>query len=138
MTESLFWVDGIQVKQRPRFGGGRTYTPTATANYEEYVGFLAKKAKVPRRHGPVTLKLLFILEPPTKWKAEEKREAIRSQRFAHDKHVDLDNLVKILCDALNNIAWDDDQQVVEIIATKRYGERDGVWVRIYESEGREF
>jgi Holliday junction resolvase RusA-like endonuclease len=137
--ESLFWVDGIQVKQRARMGGdGKWYTPTATKNYEEYVGFLAKRAKVPKRAGSVGLVLRFVLEPPTKWKAAERRDALRSQRFAHDKHVDLDNLIKSLCDGLNGVAWGDDQQVVEITASKRYGERDGVWVRIYDADRREF
>lgn len=31
---------------------------------------------------------------------------------------DLDNMIKTVADALNNVAWDDDRQVVKITAIK--------------------
>ena len=34
------------------------------------------------------------------------------------KHIDLDNIVKVVMDALNSICYVDDKQVVEIIAHK--------------------
>ena len=34
---------------------------------------------------------------------------------------DIDNVVKVVCDALNKIAYKDDTQVVEIAACKLYG-----------------
>jgi len=37
--------------------------------------------------------------------------------------IDLDNLIKSICDSLNGIAWVDDKQVVEIIA-RRYKSPD--------------
>ena len=36
------------------------------------------------------------------------------------KKSDADNIAKIICDALNGIAYHDDKQVVELLVSKRY------------------
>lgn len=45
-----------------------------------------------------------------------------------------DNIIKIICDGLNGIAWKDDAQVVEVSATKTYAEFPSVTVYIEELE----
>jgi len=46
--------------------------------------------------------------------------------------ADLDNLLKIHLDALNGVAFADDALICEILATKRWGDRNGVTVTIEE------
>ena len=40
----------------------------------------------------------------------------------------MDNIIKIICDGLNGIAWKDDAQVVEVSAAKTYAEFPSVTV----------
>lgn len=40
---------------------------------------------------------------------------------AYPQRVDVDNLAKCVMDALNNLLWDDDQQVVLLCALKTFG-----------------
>jgi len=46
--------------------------------------------------------------------------------------VDVDNLVKVICDALNGLAYKDDKQVVGLVVNKVWGEPEGVIVTIGE------
>lgn len=68
-------------------------------------------------HGPVAMEIRFYLRRP---KAIRKKENV-----PHVKKPDLDKLIRSCCDALTEIAWDDDSQVVSIVATKHYA-RDGM------------
>lgn len=59
-------------------------------------------------HGPVILNCQFIFH------IQKYRE------FVHSVRPDADNLVKTVCDSLNDILWQDDGQVFDIWATKSY------------------
>lgn len=43
---------------------------------------------------------------------------------------DLDKLIRAVLDGLSAVAYDDDCQVTGILASKRYGEIEGVWIGI--------
>lgn len=43
---------------------------------------------------------------------------------------DVDNVAKIILDAMNNLAWHYDKQVASLAVDKLYGEQTGVHVRI--------
>ena len=45
---------------------------------------------------------------------------------------DCDNIAKIICDALNGVAYRDDAQIVSITIEKRYAAIPGVEIRIEE------
>lgn len=47
------------------------------------------------------------------------------------KKPDIDNYVKLICDALNGIAWEDDNEVAEVYAVKRYSNNPRTEVSIY-------
>ena len=53
-----------------------------------------------------------------------------SGQIRHTKRPDIDNISKIVMDALNGIAWHDDSQVISILARKQYAEEAGVDVVI--------
>ncbi len=50
------------------------------------------------------------------------------------KKPDCDNIAKIILDALNGLAYDDDAQVVKLYVEKRYGAFDHVTVVLEGSE----
>ena len=52
---------------------------------------------------------------------------------APDFHVskpDLDKLIRCVLDALTGVAWHDDSQVVEVIASKYYRDQPGVFITL--------
>lgn len=46
------------------------------------------------------------------------------------KKPDADNIAKIICDSLNNVAYRDDTQVIELTVIKRYAKEPKVKVMI--------
>jgi Holliday junction resolvase RusA-like endonuclease len=81
-------------KERPRFHEREyTYTPRETQRAEHTVKVVARSAKVKPIQGPVSIELRFF-------RATKRR-------------CDWDNLAKLVCDALNGIAWKDDSQIVD-------------------------
>ena len=88
-------------KGRPRFGAnGSVYTDARTEAEEQRVGWLWKK----EHRGPPTAESVAV-----------------SMLFVRGtaRHVDVDNLAKLVLDALNTIAWVDDHQVLRMTAEKR-------------------
>lgn len=113
-------LDGEPVaKGRPRFGkGGKVYTPEATAAAENKLGWEVKRAYpgIEPTGALVSLTVVF-----------------RSAGSAAKRNgrADLDNLVKLVKDALNGIAWLDDSQVVHIDATLfRASPTPGTWLTV--------
>jgi Holliday junction resolvase RusA-like endonuclease len=95
-----FCVPGNPVpKGRPRFFRGHAVTPRETRAAEEVVKLCARRAGSRPRDGEVALSLVFY----------------RRTRQA----CDLDNLVKLVSDALNGVAFADDRQIVLLRAEKR-------------------
>lgn len=90
-------------KQRPRFTKtGRTYTPEATLSAEKKIGFSFRGVNpgwpAGGRDGEFTVRATFYT-------------------FAKS-HRDIDNMLKLVLDGLNKVAWKDDHQVVKIHAEK--------------------
>lgn len=48
-----------------------------------------------------------------------------------NKKTDCDNIAKIICDALNRVAYKDDSQIVKLNVMKEYVETPSVKVRIF-------
>ena len=46
------------------------------------------------------------------------------------KTPDIDNLLKTVLDGLNGVAFRDDAQVCEVVASKRYAPAARTWVRL--------
>lgn len=115
-------------KQRPRLGKGFTYTPTATVNYETLVKelfILSKQNKLEGNLRAIIVAYFPIPQSKSKKQKQEMREALIRPR-----KPDCDNIAKIILDALNNLAYDDDSQVVELSVTKYYDDepRVEVWI----------
>lgn len=134
-----FIVDGRpQGKQRPRFSriSKTVYTPNKTAKYEKQI------AKAYTDSGgryiqagcyvSVTVHAFF---PVPKSYSKKRREDCLERVLRPDKKPDMDNILKVVLDALNEVAYEDDKQVVELIGRKYYTPCDGyLWINVREVE----
>ena len=117
-------------KQRPKVsmanGVVRTYTPTKTMNYETLVAheYMSKyKGQMFAINEPIyaIVKAYFGLNKGDYGKKglnKSGREKIE-KGFA-TTHIDIDNILKSVFDALNKICYPDDKQIVSVIATKNW------------------
>lgn len=136
MKQIVFAVKGEPVgKGRPRFTkNGHVYTPEKTASYEALVGYAYRNsAKGYKFTSPVRVTIKAFFKPP-KSKSKKTVEGMLSGRILPTKKPDIDNIVKIILDGLNKVAWEDDTQVVDLMIVKRYSTEPVVAVLIEEIE----
>lgn len=111
-------------KGRPKFSrqSGRAYTPTKTANTEAYVKSEAvRQVGQPLLTGPIRLDVRAAVPVPKSW-SKKKREAALKNEISPTGTPDADNVAKLYCDALNEIVWVDDSQIVELRFRKFYSD----------------
>lgn len=119
-------------------GRMRSVTPENTVLYENHIiqSYLnaAKKPQMLQGALEVSIKAYFPIPKSTTKKA---RKQIEDGEVFPTKKPDADNIAKVICDALNQIAYQDDTQVVELTVTKHFETEDnpvGVVVKIKECE----
>lgn len=117
-----FTIPGAPVgKGRPRMTrSGHAYTPAQTRNREAYVKLLATEAMAgaPPLDGPVSVAVEIRCAVPASWPKGRRAEALVG-RIRPGK-PDLDNVLKLVLDAMNGVVVLDDKQVAEAAAMKRY------------------
>jgi Holliday junction resolvase RusA-like endonuclease len=134
-----FIVPGAAMgKQRPRFvRRGRfvsTYTPQETKNYQKQVLIAYNKvARGKKLFGPIKADVCAIYEPP-KSVSKKTREKMLSGEIPYTKKPDVDNILKSVCDALNEVSYDDDAQINDARVTKMYGEKAMCQVKLSDSK----
>ena len=131
----IFTVYGKpQGKARPRFTrAGHAYTPDSTREYEDMVrmAYIAAEGRMIPKGVPVSVDI-------TAWYAIPKsargklRERMEGGQVVPTVKPDWDNVGKIVCDALNGLAWHDDAQVTQATVRKVYGISPMVRVEIRE------
>jgi Holliday junction resolvase RusA-like endonuclease len=112
-------------KGRPKFvkSTGIAFTPKETANYENWVKTCFLNMHQQKIQGDVPLRAnitAYFQIPKSASKKERQRMEIGT--VLPMKKPDADNIVKIILDSLNGIAYDDDKQVCEVCFRKYYGE----------------
>lgn len=130
-----FWVPGKpQGKARARTvnNGGRvhSYTPERTALYENLIKVCFEQAK-PADWEPfpkdtpikATVKAYFPIP-----KSVSKKRHAAMEGAPHTKKCDIDNLLKIVFDSLNGVAYVDDSAICQVEASKLYSSSPGVEV----------
>lgn len=133
-----FEVEGKPVgKGRPRFkrmgNFVQTYTPEATKEYEKLVGMRFQNSGGAITDKPVRVEIVAFFAPPKTTRKKDKIEML-ANRILPMKKPDVDNVAKIVLDALNQIAYKDDSQVIELIVKKKYAAEAKVLVHIKEIE----
>ena len=104
-TSFSFYRNGLVFKERPRFNTytKAVYTPKTTKEWELEIGYLARNAMLQKG-------------------IDKLNGAIKVTITATCKNIfkkpDIDNIAKIILDALNKIAYKDDARVIELVVKK--------------------
>lgn len=136
MTKIRLFIPCIpKPKARPKFKRtGHAYTPKKTKDYERYIAeYYVSKCDVLFKRA-VAVRLTFYM-PIAKSYPKKVKEGMSYGYVRHTKRPDLDNLIKAVTDALLQIAYLDDAQIIEIHADKRYRDITGI---DFEIEDREY
>lgn len=114
MTVTFTVYGRPQGKARPRFKvGGGAYTLLRTKEYENQVKTSYLAASGGYSFGKEAIKIDIV--------AYYNRAKSNKSKYPTIK-PDFDNIEKIVCDALNGIAYDDDKQVIDSNFKKRFAE----------------
>lgn len=125
-------------KARPRFrmvhGHAVAYTPKKTKDAEEDVARAYLKAAGGKTFGkrPVVLNVYVDKLPPKEASKKTKEEMVAGYIRPACK-PDADNCLKLVSDALNGVAYDDDRQIVEMRVVKTYSYTEKTHIRIEDA-----
>ena len=134
-----FFIPGKPTgKGRPRVCRKVTYTPKTTRDYETlvkqcYIAKYADKQPIPAKT-PIAVTIYAYFQIP-KNMPKKQQELIKINKLFPTKTPDADNVSKIILDALNGLAYADDNQVTVLTIHKRYAISEcvvGVFVEIKE------
>lgn len=121
-------------KQRVRLNRktGAVFTPERTVSYEGMVALEAQRKMkgLEILDGPVGLYIEIMLPVPQSWPKRKQERALACELLPIGK-PDIDNVNKILMDAMNQVVWVDDSQVVQTQIRKFYHKMPGVTVHVF-------
>lgn len=114
----------IKGKARPRVNtySGKAYTPTLTKDYEMLVKqyFKVKYPRyVPIENDRIAVTIIAYFKI-AKSKSKKEIELIDQEILSPVKKPDIDNIIKIVLDALNKMAFKDDSQITKLNVEKKY------------------
>lgn len=121
-------------KGRPRFNRntGHAVTPKDTVNYETLVRMeyanQCEDIKFPDKE-MLDMRIKAFYSIP-KSVSKKKRASMLAGELRPTKKPDMDNVIKIIADSLNQIAYRDDTQIVDCQVRKFYSENPRVEVTI--------
>ena len=122
-----------------RLGRSQSVTPTNTVLYENYIKECYKATESSEfwfDKEPLAMKIVALFEIPKSF-TKKQRADIENGLLYPTKKPDADNIAKVVCDALNDVAYKDDTQIIDLHILKFYTkDRPKVIVEIkrYEQE----
>jgi len=130
----VFVYGKIHGKGRPRFrrigNFVSTYTDRTTTEYEKLIAACYKEyietnpdERTVFMDEAVRLNIKATFEMPKSWHKNKRAEMAGKP---HTTKPDGDNLIKVIADALNGIAYTDDKQIAIMRVEKRWGENEGL------------
>lgn len=134
-----FEVIGAPVgKRRPKFstvhGYAQAIKPKEDVIYENLVKLSFQQAK-PSDYNlfdkAVKMTILACFAIPKSFSKKKQKEALEGTIRPLTK-PDAYNIAKIICDALNDIAYKDDTQIIELTITKQYASEPKVKITLVE------
>lgn len=118
----------------PKIEKHMSVTPDDTVLYENLIKTMyihaANGCKF-EKDEPVTIRIVARYMP-AKSTSKKKMKQMLDGEILPLKKPDMDNIVKVIADALNSVAYQDDSQVVLVKAKKVYSAVEGVDVTIQE------
>lgn len=123
-------------KMRAGRNGVQSFTPKRNMAFEAHIRAIGAVAMAKAGMAPtpdaVHAEISFERVIPKSW---PKKKALAMRGMPITGRPDLDNLVKAILDALNEVAYEDDAQVSDLSVSRRWGEVDCVRVRILHADG---
>lgn len=112
---------------------GHAFTPKGTVNYENLVKMYYEISKEKEYFGdkPLKVEIIAYFEIPKSY-TKKKRQLIEDGKLFPTKKPDVDNIIKIVLDSLNKLAYDDDKQVIDVNLKKFYSDQEKLVVEITE------
>lgn len=116
-----FTIPGIPIpKARPRVVRGHAFTPKKTKDYEALVKDVYKLTVGEYLGDSAIVATIDLYFPIPESYSKSKKRRIADGEIKHTKRPDVDNCAKAILDALNEVAYKDDAQIVESRITKHY------------------
>lgn len=116
-------------------GVARAYAPEKTQLYENLIKLCYIDGAYPKLKVMLNLCVIAVYPIPSGFSLKKRQKALRGEIKPQVK-PDLDNvLIKVVCDALNSVAYDDDRQIVQMFGSKFYGESPYLEIEIEEVSG---
>ena len=109
----------IKGKARPRVFNGHAVTPKDTVTYENWVRVNYKDQCGKYLEGAIRARIIAYYKIPKSY-SKKRIEKILEGQEQPIKKPDADNIGKIILDSLNDIAFNDDSQIVELTIIKRW------------------
>lgn len=105
---------------------GITYTPKNTVMYENLVKacFIESQPRERWFAGEPLAVNIYARFPIPKSKSKRDKEAMMQGYIQPTVKPDADNIAKIICDALNGVAYGDDTQVIRLTVVKSYVQKE--------------
>ena len=120
--------------RNPHTGKSVSMTPDNTVLYENLIKdrFLQAESAVFFDAGtPVTLRIVARFAPPAS-KSKKMKQQMLEGKILPLKKPDMDNIVKVVADALNGVAYHDDTQITMVVAKKVYSAVEGLDIIVEE------
>ncbi|MGG6437400.1 RusA family crossover junction endodeoxyribonuclease [Saccharococcus caldoxylosilyticus] len=134
-----FTVYGEPVAQgRPRAtminGHIRMYDPKKSSDFKNYVRLVAADYRPDKLlEGPILVTVKVYKKIPKSF-SKKKKAAAEVGQLRPTSKPDVDNYAKSIKDALKNVIWKDDSQVVDLHISKWYSETPRVEITIVPLE----
>lgn len=131
-------IGEIVGKGRPRFttqgGFAKAYTPKRTKDYEELIGSCFRLTGAQKSDKALRVKI-FVYKKIPKSSTKKMVQALVDKCYLCTVKPDIDNVVKVVLDALNGVAYDDDIQVAELAVIKNFTDQQEKLTVIIEEIG---
>lgn len=128
-------IGDIKGKARPRVNTytAQAYTPTNTKDYEMLIKqyFKVKYPRYVPLEKRICVKIVAQFKIP-KNTSKKNTEEMLNGNISPAKKPDIDNIVKIILDALNKMAFKDDNQITKLEVEKIYGNEEKIIVKVEE------
>lgn len=116
-------IGQIAGKGRPRFtskgGFFKAYTPKKTKDYEELIAYSFRLTGAEKSVKALRVKI-FVFKKIPKSTTKKMTQALLDKVYQCTVKPDIDNIVKVVLDALNGVAYNDDIQVAELAVIKNF------------------
>lgn len=127
-----------QGKARPRFSrkNGRTYTPKDTVLYENLIRAEYLRQCPGQRFAdkePLAMRIRAYYSIPVS-ASKKRQQAMAAGEIRPVKKPDADNIIKVVADALNKVAYRDDADLVQVSLEKFYSRQPRLEIEIESLE----